>query len=113
LYEQVFSSLTLDAPRPDLVIYLQAPVPTLAERVHKRGRKYERLIETAYLQKLSDAYTRYFYYYNESPLLIVNAADIDLVNNQQDFELLLERIKQIKSGRHYFNPVPFPDRRSG
>lgn len=113
LYEQVFSSLTLDAPRPDLVIYLQAPVPTLAERVHKRGRKYERLIETAYLQKLSDAYTRYFYYYNESPLLIVNAADIDLVNNQQDFELLLERIKQIRSGRHYFNPVPFPDRRSG
>ncbi|HEY5602196.1 MAG TPA: deoxynucleoside kinase [Gammaproteobacteria bacterium] len=113
LYEQVFSSLTLDAPRPDLVIYLQAPVATLAERVYKRGRKYERSIDLGYLQKLSDAYTRYFYYYNEAPLLIVNAADIDFVNNQQDFDLLLERINRIKNGRHYFNPVPFPDRRSG
>ena len=113
LYEQVYSSLTLDAPRPDLVIYLQAPVATLIERVQKRGRQVERFIESAYLQRLADAYTRYFYYYNESPLLIVNAADIDLVNKQQDFELLLERINQIKSGRHYFNPVPFPDRRSG
>jgi deoxyadenosine/deoxycytidine kinase len=82
------------------------------ERVNKRGRRFERYIEPAYLQQLTDAYTRFFYYYNDSPLLIVNAAEIDLVNNQQDFELLLDRINQIKSGRHYFNPVPFPDRRS-
>ena len=113
LYEQVYSSVTLDVPQPDLVIYLQAPVSTLIERVHKRGRKVERFIESSYLEKLTDAYTRYFYYYNDAPLLIVNAADIDLVSNQQDFELLLQRITQIKSGRHYFNPVPFPDRRSG
>ena len=113
LYEQVYSSLTIDTPQPDLVIYLQAPVSILMERVNKRGRKFERYIEHAYLQKLTDAYTRFFYYYNDSPLLIVNAAEIDLVNNRQDFELLMDRINQIKSGRHYFNPVPFPDRRSG
>lgn len=112
LYEQVYASLTIDTPQPDLVIYLQAPVTTLMERVNKRGRKYERYVEPAYLQQLADAYTRFFYYYNDSPLLIVNAAEIDLVNNRQDFELLLDRINQIKSGRHYFNPVPFPDRRS-
>jgi len=113
LYDQVYSSLTLDAPQPDLVIYLQAPVATLIERVNKRGRKIERYIEPAYLQKLSDAYTRFFYYYKESPLLIVNAAELDLANNKQDFELFLEQVNQIKSGRHYFNPVPFPSRRSG
>ncbi|MGD8570954.1 MAG: deoxynucleoside kinase [Gammaproteobacteria bacterium] len=112
LYDQVYSSLTIDTPQPDLVIYLQAPLSVLIERVNKRGRKFERYIEPAYLQQLTDAYTRFFYYYNDSPLLIVNAAEIDLVNNQQDFELLLDRINQIKSGRHYFNPVPFPDRRS-
>jgi len=112
LYEQVYSSLTLDTPRPDLVIYLQAPVATLIERVNKRGRRIERNIETSYLNELTDAYTRFFYYYNDSPLLIVNAADLDLVNNQQHFELLLDRITQIKSGRHYFNPVPFSGKRS-
>jgi len=113
LYDQVYSSLTLDAPQPDLVIYLQAPVATLIERVNKRGRKIERYIEPAYLQKLSDAYTKFFYYYKESPLLIVNATELDLANNKQDFELFLDQVNQIKSGRHYFNPVPFPSRRSG
>ena len=112
LYDQVYSSLTLDAPRPDLVIYLQAPVATLMERVFKRGRRIERNIESAYLDKLNEAYTRFFYYYNDSPLLIVNAADLDLVNNQQHFELLLDRITQMKSGRHYFNPAPFSGKRS-
>lgn len=112
LYEQVYSSLTLDAPRPDLVIYLQAPTHVLQDRIYRRGRKFERFIEPKYLEDLAEAYTRFFYFYNESPLLIVNAAEIDLVNNDQDFEMLLERIVEIKSGRHYFNPLPEPARRS-
>jgi len=112
LYEQVYSSLTIDTPRPDLVIYLQAPVTTLLDRVFKRGRRIEHNIESAYLSKLSDAYTKFFYYYNESPLLIVNVADLDLVNNKQHFELLLDRIINVKSGRHYFNPVPFSGKHS-
>ena len=105
LYEQVYASLTIDIPRPDLVVYLQAPVEVLLERIQRRGLKHELFIEAAYLQRLSDAYIRFFYQYNHAPLLIVNAADIDFANNEDDYQLLFERINQVKSGRHYFNPT--------
>lgn len=104
LYEQVYSSLTFDVPKPDLVVYLQAPVEVLFDRIQQRGLVHEQLIEGAYLQRLSDAYVNFFYQYNEAPLLIVNAADIDFANNEADYELLLERIMANRSGRHYFNP---------
>ena len=104
LYEQVYSTLTLDVPKPDLVVYLQAPVEVLLDRIQKRGLSHEQLIEAAYLQRLSDAYVSFFYQYNEAPLLIVNAADIDFANNEEDYQLLLERILANRSGRHYFNP---------
>jgi deoxyadenosine/deoxycytidine kinase len=107
LYEQVYDNITVDAPQPDLVIYLQAPVDVLLSRVQKRGRNYERFIETNYLERLVEAYTRFFYHYTETPLLIVNAADIDLVNNDQDYQLLLDRLGKTTSGRHYFNPGSF------
>lgn len=107
LYEQVYANLSVDAPRPDLVIYLQAPVEVLLERVRKRGRAYERFIETNYLQRLVEAYTRLFYYYSETPLLIVNAAEIDLVNNTRDYQVLVEQIGKVRSGRHFFNPAAF------
>lgn len=107
LYEQVYDNITVDAPQPDLVIYLQAPVDVLLSRVQKRGRNYERFIETNYLERLVEAYTRFFYHYSETPLLIVNAADIDLVNNDQDYQLLLDRLGKTTSGRHYFNPGSF------
>lgn len=107
LYDQVYSSLTLDVPQPDLVIYLQAPVDVLQLRVQKRGRDFERFIQGDYLKRLNEAYTRFFHYYTASPLLIVNAAEIDLVNNQKDYDILLERIMKMRSGRHYFNPVSF------
>lgn len=107
LYEQVYANMTLDAPKPDLVIYLQAPVEVLLNRVQKRGRQVERFIETNYLERLVEAYTRFFYHYSETPLLIVNAADIDLVNRDQDYNLLVERIRKAHSGRHYFNPGAF------
>lgn len=104
LYEQVYSNLTLDVPKPDLVVYLQAPIEVLLERIFKRGNAHEQMIEAAYLQRLCDAYVRFFYQYVEAPLLIVNAADIDFANNEQDYQLLLERILANRSGRHYFNP---------
>ena len=107
LYEQVYQNITLDAPKPDLVIYLQAPVEVLLSRVQKRGRNYERFIESNYLERLVEAYTRFFYYYSETPLLIVNAADIDLVNRDQDYSQLVERLRKVHSGRHYFNPGAF------
>jgi deoxyadenosine/deoxycytidine kinase len=106
LYEQVYSHLTIDMPVPDLVIYLQAPVEVLLKRIARRGRGYERNLDAQYLQRLSDAYTRFFHYYDEAPLLIVNAAEIDLVDGESDYELLLKRIAEIGPGRHYFNPMP-------
>ena len=106
LYEQVYDQLTIDVPVPDLVIYLQAPVEVLLDRINSRGIKHERLIEAAYLRRISDAYVEFFYHYNDAPLLIVNAADIDVASNEKDYQQLLERLKTIKSGRHYFNPTP-------
>ena len=105
LYEQVYQHLTIDAPAPDLVIYLQAPVEVLRKRISNRGRAYERSMDSDYLSRLNESYARFFYNYNESPLLIVNAEEIDLVNNENDYNLLLDQIKKIKSGRHYFNPI--------
>lgn len=105
LYEQVYASLTLDVPSPDLVVYLQAPVEVLLERIQKRGNTHEQLIEAAYLQRLSDAYVKFFYQYNNAPLLIVNATEIDFANNDDDYRLLYQQIAEIRSGRHYFNPM--------
>lgn len=105
LYEQVYSSLTIDVPRPDLVVYLQAPVEVLLERIKKRGLKHEHYIEAAYLQRLCDSYIQFFYQYNSAPLLIVNAADIDFASNDDDYRLLHQRITEVQSGRHYFNPT--------
>ncbi|MGA7800729.1 MAG: deoxynucleoside kinase [Gammaproteobacteria bacterium] len=106
LYEQVYASLTVDAPVPDLVIYLQAPVEVLRRRITKRGIDHERRIETVYLERLSDAYTAFFHHYSEAPLLIVNAAEINFVASDADYGTLLDRIRSVSSGRHYFNPAP-------
>ncbi|MDX1334451.1 MAG: deoxynucleoside kinase [Gammaproteobacteria bacterium] len=107
LYEQVYEQMTIEAPVPDLVIYLQAPVSTLMERIKRRGRHYERMMESAYLQRLNEAYTQFFYHYQDAPLLIVNAEEIDFVNNDADYRQLLDTISGIKTGRHYYNPLPF------
>lgn len=105
LYEQVYASLTIDVPQPDLVVYLQAPVEVLYERIQKRGLIHERFIESAYLQRLCDSYVQFFYQYSDAPLLIVNAADIDFANNDADYQLLLQQIVAAQPGRHYFNPT--------
>lgn len=105
LYDQVYTKLAITAPVPDLVIYLQAPVDVLLERIARRGIRYEQQIERAYLEKLLEAYARYFHEYSASPLLIVNAAQVDFVNNDRDYEQLMEQVLRTKRGRHYFNPL--------
>ena len=105
LYQQVYSQFSLDVPEPDLVIYLQAPVNVLMERIRRRGIDYERMIDKDYLSNLVDAYTTFFHRYSGSPLLIINSARINIVDRQDDYEMLLSHIKSIKSGRHYFNPL--------
>jgi deoxyguanosine kinase len=105
LYEQVYTKLDVQAPKPDLVVYLQAPVDVLLERIAKRGIRYEQQIERAYLERLNEAYARFFHEYEAAPLLIVNAASIDPINNQADYDELLAAIQRMKRGRLYYNPL--------
>lgn len=105
LYEQVHAKLAIDAPRPDLVVYLQAPVPVLLERIARRGIGYEGQISAAYLERLNAAYAQFFLDYDAGPLLIVNAASIDPLNNEADYQELLGAMARMKSGRLYYNPL--------
>jgi deoxyadenosine/deoxycytidine kinase len=105
LYQQVADTLELDPPTPDLVVYLQAPAPVLLKRVAARGIPYEQLIEPDYLERLGDAYARFFYDYDAAPLLIVNAAAIDPIHRESDYQELLQTILRVKHGRHFFNPA--------
>ena len=107
LYEQIYAHLTLDAPRPDLVIYLQAPLEVLRERITRRGISYEQQIRDNYLLRLSESYTRFFYDYDDSALLTINTQSVDLINNTDDYQAILEKINNIHSGRHYFNQSSF------
>jgi deoxyguanosine kinase len=107
LYQQIYQHMTIDAPQPDLVIYLQAPIDILRGRITNRGIDYEQKIKDDYLTRLCELYTRFFYDYDESALLTVNTQSIDLINNQQDYQALLDEINNIQSGRHYFNQSSF------
>jgi len=103
LYEKVYRHLRPQTPTPDLVIYLQAPVDTLIERVLRRGVPYERTIPEAYLARLADAYTRFFYQYEDAPLLIVNSERLNFVDDSSHVKLLLERIVAMRGRREFFN----------
>jgi deoxyguanosine kinase len=105
LYEQVYAKLDVQAPKPDLVVYLQAPVDVLLERIARRGIAYEQYIERDYLVRLNEAYARFFHEFAAAPLLIVNAAAIDPVNNPADYDELLGAIRRMKRGRLYYNPM--------
>ena len=107
LYQKVYSQLTIDAPKPDLVIYLQASTDVLLSRIEQRGNRTERAISKTYLQSLNEVYSEFFLYYDEAPLLIVNSSEIDLVNRKTDYLHLVDYLLNIKSGRHYLNPSFF------
>ncbi|MCW8126974.1 deoxynucleoside kinase [Microbulbifer halophilus] len=104
LYQQVYRHLTLQAPKPDLVVYLQAPLNVLQERIRTRGIAAERAIGNEYLATLNEAYTNFFHYYDEAPLLIINSEEIDIVDRPEDYCQLVEYMLTVTSGRHYYNP---------
>ncbi|MEK9928114.1 MAG: deoxynucleoside kinase [Halieaceae bacterium] len=107
LYERVYQQLIIDAPTPDLVIYLQASPDRLLDRIERRGIASERQIEKGYLEQINEVYSEFFLYYDAAPLLIVNANEIDLSRGDRDFLQLVDYLLDIKSGRHYFNPTFF------
>jgi deoxyadenosine/deoxycytidine kinase len=106
LYCQIHESLAIDAPIPDLVIYLQAPAKVLLDRIRQRGIAFEREIGAEYLDSLITSYTEFFHFYNAAPLLVVNATEIDFANNSDHFDALLEQLVSMDGVRQYFNPHP-------
>ena len=105
LYNRLAATLDLDPPQPDLVIYLQAPAPVLMKRVAARGLSYEQTIDLGYLERLGEAYARFFYEFDGAPLLIVNAESIDPINRESDYADLLRTISRVRRGRHFYNPT--------
>src|SRR6201988_729734 len=105
LYEQLYAKLDIQAPKPDLVVYLQAPLDVLLERIARRGVEFEQYIDRQYLERLNEGYARFFHEYAAAPLLTVNAASIDPMANQRDYDELLAAIRRMSRGRLYYNPL--------
>ena len=103
LYQRIYSHLAPQAVAPDLVIYLQAPVDTLMARVRRRAASYERGITEDYLARLAQGYGRFFHEYDAAPLLIVNSRNLNFVDRPGDFDLLLQRISNMRGAREFFN----------
>ena len=103
LYDKVYRHLKPQTPTPDLVIYLQAPVDTLLARVRMRGVSFEQSIPDEYLARLADAYARYFYQYDDAPLLIINSERLNFVDNPSHMRMLLSRVDNMRARREFFN----------
>lgn len=105
VYEKLYPVLAQEVPRPDLVIYLQASVEVLLDRIRRRDRDYERGIDRKYLERLGEAYSYYFFHYQETPLLVVNTDDIDFVNNPADFDAFVDQIARSRRGTQIYVPL--------
>ncbi len=105
LYRQVYQTLDMNPPRPNLVIYLQAPPEVLLRRIASRGLETEKGIDLRYLERLCEAYANFFYQYDEAPLLIVNAAEFDPAQRDSDYREMLREIGRVRPGRQFFNPA--------
>ena len=105
LYEQIFNLIGPKAPKPDLVIFLQANTEVLLKRVSKRGRDYEAFMDPDYLDSVNKAFNNFFFYYSETPLLVINTNEIDFVEKKCDLEELINKVNSHKIGREYYNPL--------
>ena len=103
LYQKVYADLAPQAPTPDLVIYLQATIDSLQERVRRRGVEFERGMAADYLRRLAASYSDFFHRYEAAPLLIVNSEHLNFANSDNDFDLLLERINKMRGPREFFS----------
>jgi len=105
LYEQIFNLIGPKAPKPDLVIFLQANTEVLLKRVSKRNRDYEAFMDPDYLDSVNKAFNNFFFYYSETPLLVINTNEIDFVEKKCDLEELINKVNSHKIGREYYNPL--------
>ncbi|OGT01971.1 MAG: deoxyadenosine kinase [Gallionellales bacterium RBG_16_57_15] len=103
LYQQIFRTLQLEAPVPDLVIYLQAAPETLAGRVRRRAKPYEQAITDDYLLRVAQGYSDFFYHYDAAPVLMVNTEHLNFEEGDGDFALLLQRIEEMRGPREFFS----------
>ncbi|MDD5389408.1 MAG: deoxynucleoside kinase [Gallionellaceae bacterium] len=103
LYRQLYEGLKPQDSAPDLVVYLQTDPAILMERVKKRGRSYERTLSESYLVELARAYSEFFYHYEAAPLLIVNSEHLNFAERDSDFDLLVQRIRDMRGAREFFN----------
>jgi deoxyguanosine kinase len=105
LYEQVFNLLKVRTLKPDLVIFLQARTEILKKRIRKRDRDYERSINFKYLDQINQAFNEFFFHYTETPLLVINASEIDFVNVPSDLDNLACEIEKMEKGTKYYIPL--------
>lgn len=102
LYDNIYGIMTGISAQPDLVIYIQSSVDRLMQNIEQRGRDYEKHITPDYLKDLSDSYNQFFYRYDKAPLMIINASEIDFVNNPDHLLYIEEQVFQqpIRSNTH-------------
>jgi deoxyguanosine kinase len=105
LYQQVFNLLKVKSAKPDLVIFLQARTDVLKERIRKRNRDYEKPVAMSYLDQINQAFNEFFFHYNETPLLVINASEIDFVNVPSDLDNLILEIEKMEKGTKYYVPL--------
>ncbi len=105
LYQQIYTLLDQRIPKADLVIYLQSPTGVLQQRIRMRGRSYEREVSREYIEAVNEAYNRFFFNYDETPLLIINTAEVDFVRRPEDFQDLVREIRRMKKGVQFYVPL--------
>jgi deoxyguanosine kinase len=105
VYEKLYTLLAEGVPRPDLVVYLQAPIDVLARRIKQRGRPEELHLSEEYLAEVNRAYNHYFFHYTATPLLVVNTAEVDFVKHEDDLDDLVKQIRQMGKGTQYYVPL--------
>jgi deoxyadenosine/deoxycytidine kinase len=106
IHERLYGLLAESVPRPDLVVYLQAPTDVLMKRIRARGRLEEASLSEEYLSEVNRAYNYYFFHYGLTPLLVVNTTDVDFVRRPEDMDDLLKQIQSMGKGTQYYVPMP-------
>ena len=104
IFDKLFALLSESVPRPDLVVFLQAPTEVLVKRVRARGRAEEGNLSEEYLAEVNRAYNHYFFHYSATPLLVVNTADVDFANCAEDVDELLKQVRTMGKGTQYYVP---------